>query len=126
MIQKKINGDLIEKIEVFEAPTQEKDFKLVRQSMFKRIKNFLTGTEPKKRMRIGDRSIFTCYIYDLDKFFIKNKDVYFLRNGLVYRNPNVEIKMVSDDDVYIKHFKSKKDLHNWLDENVNVLRLITI
>ena len=34
--------------------------------------------------------------------------------------------MVSDDDVYIKHFKSKKDLHNWLDENVNVLRLITI
>ena len=29
MVQKKINGDLIEKIEVFEDPTQEKDFKLV-------------------------------------------------------------------------------------------------
>ena len=48
-MSKKINRDLIEKVEVFEVPIQEKDFKLVRQSMFKRIKNFLTGAEPKKK-----------------------------------------------------------------------------
>ena len=119
---RKINKELIENIEMVRTPIEEDYYKFVKQPIRIRVFNFLRGIKSRTRIRCGSwELLFNCYLNVGDL----NRDMYYIKKGVVYRRPHIIVKMVSGED-YSKHFITLKDMDKWLHDNVEDLKLITI